>query len=159
MKKMLAVSKKYLKDDGSPKESGKTREDVIKMILDDTYKLLKLSSPSSVDHPEETEANADDEAEKEQKTSSSPDIRPSGWFPAGWMAFLLWGPLVEKRQRMDLICNADHQGISNIRKEGLSQESVTRKNLLMNGHVKWPKSPAKTPAASSWAPSSSRRNS
>ena len=28
MKKMLAVSKKYLKDDGSPKESGKTREDV-----------------------------------------------------------------------------------------------------------------------------------
>ena len=148
MKKMLAVSKKYLKDDGSPKESGKTREDVIKMILDDTYKSLKGTSsvsPSSSEDPEETEAI--DEAEKKEKTPSSPDIRPSGWFPAGWMAFLLWGPLVEKRQRMDLICNADHQGISNIRKEGLSQESVTRKELLMNGHVKWPKSPAKTPTA------------
>ena len=97
MKQMLAVSKKYLKDDGSPKESGKTREDVIKMILDDTYKLLKGTSsvsPSSSEDPEETEP-------------SSPDIRPSGWFPAGWMAFLLWGPFADKRQRFNLLFNDD----------------------------------------------------
>ena len=71
-KKAWSCAKPYLDKDGNPAESGKTLEDVLKIVRDKMYKLLK-------EKPEKPEQDDDDEEEsaaaptKKQKAENSSD--------------------------------------------------------------------------------------
>jgi hypothetical protein len=116
IKKAVAFVLPLLNDDGSPKLSGTTHDDIDFKVLDFMFGLLK--GKNTVDDAEEDEAEDEVEAESEEHgkgTTPDPDpnpnqasaIRPSDWFFHGWMAFKLFGPMAPQEKHLLLLTTGD----------------------------------------------------
>jgi hypothetical protein len=100
IKKAIAIVKPLLNDDGSPKESGKSAENIDAYVLDQMYNFLP--GGNSIDDPPDNDANCEEKDEQEEEASeavaadvgASDKKRPNDYLFAGWiMAFKLIGPM------------------------------------------------------------------
>ena len=107
IRKALALATPLVDEDGNPKESGKTRDSVLQEIL------LKFNSGAKTDDPiGDDDEDGEDDNSDEATTASAPQVNsknPKGWFP-GYFAFVLWGPLAPKEDRLDLFSINDPKG-------------------------------------------------
>ena len=112
IKKAIAIVKPLLNDDGSPKESGKSAEDIDAYVLDQMYDFLR--GGNSIDDPPDEEANLEEKEEQEEEASEAVAAnvggtdkrdkkkRPDDYLFAGWMAFKLVGPMAPEPHRLNI---------------------------------------------------------
>eukprot|EP00546_Thalassionema_frauenfeldii_P012500 CAMPEP_0178928068 /NCGR_PEP_ID=MMETSP0786-20121207/19634_1 /TAXON_ID=186022 /ORGANISM="Thalassionema frauenfeldii, Strain CCMP 1798" /LENGTH=265 /DNA_ID=CAMNT_0020603763 /DNA_START=375 /DNA_END=1168 /DNA_ORIENTATION=- len=94
---------KYVDDDGSIRESNKTINDIATLILDEMYEELQgrnqvhdLSTDSKNDGIRGIEHGI-----KVSESDFSAKRRPEEWMFAGYMAFMLFGPMAPRERRID----------------------------------------------------------
>jgi hypothetical protein len=83
-------------------KSGVTAEEVKGKLLDGMHQLLK--GKTSLDKNNKEEEDEDNTA----INNFADQPRPAGWFFQGWMAFLLFGPFADEKERLDLISIGGH---------------------------------------------------
>jgi hypothetical protein len=122
-------------DDEITYRSGVTPEEVKMKLLDSMYHHLK--GKTSVDESEAVnnkDNNKDNNNSSENSTVSDEveeeveATRPPGWMFQGWMAFVLFGPFAEKKDRLDLLYCGVHE---NDGKNKLSSRRALRKEEAM----------------------------
>ena len=118
VRKACSVLGGLVKEDGTPKFSGDTIEDVVNKMLDQMYELLKGKSQAEEaddDDPKKTTAEeecseAEEEVEDPQSGDSQPSNsseRPTNWMFHGFMAVLLFGPMAAPEKRLSFFLNSD----------------------------------------------------
>jgi hypothetical protein len=83
-------------------KSGVTADEVKGKLLDGMHQLLR--GKTSLDKNNKDEEDDDNAA----INNFCDQPRPAGWFFQGWMAFLLFGPFADEKDRLDLICIGGH---------------------------------------------------
>jgi hypothetical protein len=112
-------------------KSGVSVDEVKAKVLDAMYTLLK--GKPSVDDDDE---NDDDDDNCTTTNDSIEKPRPEGWFFHGWMSFLLFGPFVEKNQRLDLFeigAHPNDTAPSSSRKASRKEDAHTKDVQRDNG--------------------------
>mmetsp|Transcript_2097 Transcript_2097/g.3084 ORF Transcript_2097/g.3084 Transcript_2097/m.3084 type:complete len:458 (+) Transcript_2097:61-1434(+) len=122
--------KKYINEDGSIKESNRTIYDVATLILDDMYEELKGRNQIYDVEDDESDKKEGECKDKDGDTVNNdsnnheregaikvPDgdfsakRRPEEWMFAGYMAFMLFGPLAPYERRIDFLKLKDRSSI------------------------------------------------
>jgi hypothetical protein len=113
-------------DDEIMYRSGVTPDEVKVKLLDAMH--LHLKGKTSVDESEQMKKKGGtDENSSEvevEEAEEPPAIRPAGWMFQGWMAFVLFGPFAEKKDRLDLLYCGIHE---NDGKKQLSSRRALRR--------------------------------
>ena len=122
VRKACAVLKQYVKEDGTPKFSGDTIEDVVNKLLDDMYEQLKGKSALEIENDvdpesiksgstleeENSEVEEENDANSDNNSVASSTIqRPTNWMFHGFMACLLFGPMARPEKRLSFFMTAD----------------------------------------------------
>ena len=106
IRKAIAEAKKLVDEEGKPLMSGHSTEDVLKAVVDKVYEQIGKSGNSSA-----TSSPNDDDDDDESKKKK--------WFH-GYIAFVLFGPLAPKENRLDIFCTGDPEG------EGINGRAAQR---------------------------------
>lgn len=128
IKKACAELKQLVNEDGTPKKSGETTEDVVNQLLEIMFHSLKgkrmvedeVASPSKNKNDGGEDAsdvdssiNAGDDASSRTSTRDNVDyvgdepVRPNDWTFHGLMAVLLFGPMATPDKRLKFFLNSD----------------------------------------------------
>lgn len=101
IKKALAIVKPMINEDGAPLESGKSEAGILAAVRKQMWTSLKGRTML-----DESETITDDEAADDgDDPVTIPDViegsdSPAGWFFAGYMAFVLFGPFAPENRRL-----------------------------------------------------------
>jgi hypothetical protein len=110
LRKASARVQKYIKVDGTPNASGHSKDNVVRLLLDDMYLQLKGKSSMGEADLSDNESEENDGTEENDETDAidgTSEKPPSSWPFPGFMTFMLFGPMAPEEQRIDFFLIKD----------------------------------------------------
>jgi hypothetical protein len=107
IRKALALLKEIpeitFDDDEIVYRSGVTADEVKQKLLDKMHNHLKGKTSVEESELAANQKSTEDMTADDAVEETVEEIRPPGWMFQGWMAFVLFGPFADKKDRLDLL--------------------------------------------------------